>query len=1699
MKKMWKGILSLFVGIAIISCAGTNSSAEKKGEEKLNLVKAGTPAADSLVSGMTEFARSIFKGTLDSAPGDYYYHDTYGRIDTLFKKEGGQYKPIISIAYDFLIGQSNFELKKGNYSFFVKDGILEGEIDFPKHAKTYWNDGSPKNVLAGLLYRDDQGGVWLDSGNIDTYSENGKKKGQSIWKNKQAVADKQWNENGVLICELNFPYSYKEYWDNGNSKQIMTGILYKDDQGVIQMDSGRVEMYFENGKIRQQNEWKDKQIVAVKEWNENGVLTKEVSLPTYYKEYWDNGKQKGRIIGILYKNDQDVVSADSGYSESYFENEKIYQHNEWKDKKIIAQKEWNENGVLVKDTDFPKYSKEYWDNGKLKQIFTGILHRKNDLCSFSPDSGHSELFFENGKIKEQTDWRDKQAIASKIWNENGVLIKDIDYPKHYKEYWDNGKPKFVSTGLLYRNDLGNFDLDSGHQEIYFENGKIKEQSDWKNKQFFTSKRWIESGVQVVDLDFPKYLKQYWDNGKPKQILTGLLYRDDQGNIQIKSGQAEIYFENGKIKEKNEWKDRQGIASKQWNEKGTLIKEIDFPKSYKEYWDNGKPKGIMTGILYRDDQGGFRVDSGHSETYFENGKIKQKNDWKDKQPVASRQWNEMGVLIKEIDFPKSYKEYWDNRKPKGIMTGNLYRDDQGNFHIDSGHSETYFENGKINQQNDWKNKLLITQKEWNESGTLTKELDFPKYFKDYWNNGKIRAIGTGLLYRDAPNNVTLDSGLSETYFENGKIKEQNNWKDKQVVASRVWNENEVLIKELEFPKYAKEYWDNGNIKEIVTGPLHRDGHGGFYLETGHKETYFENGKIKVQSDWKDNQLITKKQWNENGILIQDYVFPKYHKEYWDNGKMKQTAIGLLYRNAEGGIRVDSGHSEIYFENGKINEQNNWKDKQVVASKVWNENGVLIKDLDFPKHLKEYWDNGNIRQTATGILYRDNQGSFHVDSGHSEIYFENGKIHQKNDWKDKQGIASKQWNEDGVLIKELDIPKYYKEYWDNGNPKGILTGIIYRNSQGNYEVDSGHAEIYFENGKIKEKSDWKNKQGVAIKQWTENGVLVKDIYLPKHLKENWDNGKTRQIAVGTLYRTEQGDIRVDSGQSEIYFEDGKINEQNKWKNKQGIAHKEWNESGILLTEINFPKYLKMYWDNGNPRGVMTGLLYRDNQGTIRLDSGHEELYFENGKISQQNDWKNKQPVASKQWNENGTMIIEFKHREYYTEYWDNGNPKNVMTGIIYRDNQGVFQQDSGRGESYFENGKIESQFDKKDKQIIAGKQWDENGTLKFDLDFPKYQKLYSDSGILRLEMAGTLFYDDNGKIQIQNGFRKIYYENGEMGLHEIINEKKLISKKSQREDGTLSMVGDVQKGVHNEYYSNGKPSREISGKFHYDDDGDIVLENASDKWWNEKGILIVEIVFPKYWKNYYGNGNIKTELEGSLYYDDQNKIQLHDGFRKEYYDNGKMAVQKIYKEKKLVGEKFWDENGTIKAEGDISRGIHKGYFPNGKISVEASGKFHYDGNVIVMENGTKKWWYENGNLEYELVFPKYEKKYSDNGTLAYESEGTLYYDDKNEIQVQDGFKKEYSDSGKLATQKNYNRKKIIGKTVWNENGIVTISVELPNHYREFYDDGKIKAEATGTIVEEDDSFRIKDGTYKEYDLNGKVTYIATYEDFQRISEK
>ena len=862
-------------------------------------------------------------------------------------------------------------------------------------------------------------------------------------------------------------------------------------------------------------------------------------------------------------------------------------------------------------------------------------------------------------------------------------------------------------------------------------------------------------------------------------------------------------------------------------------------------------------------------------------------------------------------------------------------------------------------------------------------------------------------------------------------------------------DDVLVGEMCFPKYTKAYWDNGKTKKMATGILYRDDQGIIQVDSGHSEIYYENGKIYQQNEWRDKQPVAGKQWNEDGVLTVELDYPKSIKEYWDKGNLKETLTGHLYIDDEGNFALDSGHSEIYFENGKIKEQNDWKDKQPVASKQWNENGVLIIELDFPKSTKEYWDNGKIRQLATGILYRADHGGLRVDSGHSEVYFENGKIQQQNDWKGKLPTASREWNENGVLIKELDFSKYYKEYWDNGTPKCVMTGLLYRDDQGFIKVDSGHSESYFENGKTKEQNDWKDKQAIASKQWNEEGVLVVELDFPKYFKKYWDNGNLKEILTGLLYINDEGDFALDSGHSETYFENGKNYQKNDWRDKQGVASKQWNENGVLTVDLDFPKYFKKYWDNGKPKEIITGLLYRDDQGVFRADSGQSETYFENGKIEQKNEWKNKQLVAQKEWNENGTLTKDIEVPKHFKEYWDNGKPKTIVTGILYMDSQGSIQLESGHSEKYSERGKILEQSDYKDSILIAGKTWHKNGTLELDFKFPEYKKIYSDNGTLLFESVGTLYRDEQNEIQVQDGFRKYYHENGQMIVYENFKDKKIIAK----------------------------------------------------KMWQENGKLEYEFVFPKYEKFYSDNGDIYIEKNGTLYYDDQNDIQIQDGYWKAYYENRQMSLHENYKEKKLISRKVWYENGTLKVEGDVSRGFYKKYLTNGKLSMEVSGKFYFDDDgEVILENASEKDWYENGVIGFEIHFPKSRKVYFPDGTLLGEETGTLYYDEQKEIQIQDGARKTYyHDNGKLSQKIIYKKKKLVGKTVWNENGIVTILAELPNRYREFYDDGKLKVEVTGTIVEDDGSFNIKDGIYKEYAPNGESTYSATYKDFQRISEK
>lgn len=901
MKSFCKELVPLFAATLLICCAGSNSSSEKNNEPKRQaLIKAGTPAADSLEVKLPTFAQTTFKKTFDSIPGEYYYFVQNNQIDSLFKLESGTYKPIASIAYDSLDGQDNYNLKMGKTFYSVKDGNLSYSFE-------------------GEMVADKTGELEPKKGISKKYNLNGNP------------------ETEVRYSDVDKIELVRTYYDNGQIEFEKKGTITRDNRDFVLL-TGEQKQFNESGLLVAQFILKSDSSFTRKEWNDKGTLIKDIDFPKTFKEYWDNGSLKMDMKGKLAWGNLGAVVVDSGIVNAYFESGKLYIHEVHKSKFEFIATSWNESGNIIKEIDYPHHIKEYWDNGKIKTTATGILYMDSN-GNFQTDSGRSELYFESGKLQQQNDWKNKTAIASKQWNEEGILVIDLEFPKYIKEYWDNGNLKAKMEGELYTNDNGNFSLINGLREIYFENGKINEISEWKDKAPITCKIWNKNGILKTDYNINKEYKTYWDNGNLETKATGLLYKNSENNYKVDTGISEIYYENGKKNEQNEWKNKHLISHKIWNEKGKLINES-----------------------YGDSLG---------------------------QLIFEKSWNDNGILIKDFRFPTYFHEFYDNGKPKTSLTGTLYLDDNNLFQVDSGTSTFFYENGKMNEQNVWKNKSPILHKKWNATGTLVTEFDSSKEYKSYWDNGTLKEIKKGILYVDDQKHLQLDSGLSEKYYESGKIFEQCYWKNKQYIACKNWDENGILKMEVDFPKKMKKYWDNGKLKNEATGILYKGGQDVILLDSGLHVSYSESGKKITQTHWKNKQAVASKEWNEIGILTFDFSFPKYMKSYSHSGDLEVEVVGTLFYNDQGDIKIQDGFRKEYHENKKIGLHQIYKNKKLISKKEWSEDGTLLLVAEMPNSYKEYYENGKIKQEVTGKLVEED-GSFKIKEGIFKEYDQNGNI-------------------------------------------------------------------------------------------------------------------------------------------------------------------------------------------------------------------------------------------------------------------------------------------------------------------------------------------------------------------------------------------------------------------------------------------------------------------------------------------------------------------------------------------------------------------------------------------------------------------------------------------------------------------------------------------------------------------------------------
>jgi antitoxin component YwqK of YwqJK toxin-antitoxin module len=255
---------------------------------------------------------------------------------------------------------------------------------------------------------------------------------------------------------------------------------------------------------------------------------------------------------------------------------------------------------------------------------------------------------------------------------------------------------------------------------------------------------------------------------------------------------------------------------------------------------------------------------------------------------------------------------------------------------------------------------------------------------------------------------------------------------------------------------------------------------------------------------------------------------------------------------------------------------------------------------------------------------------------------------------------------------------------------------------------------------------------------------------------------------------------------------------------------------------------------------------------------------------------------------------------------------------------------------------------------------------------------------------------------------------------------------------------------------------------------------------------------------------------------------------YYFSGEICFSGNFKDDLKTGQwKYFYENGNLRSKGSFDNGLDAdsldfGASINGRIGewiyYRENGTVFQKSNWIAgFKNGVLKQFYENGNLEKELVFDNnlingHSKFYYETGKVK--AEGSYYKSDGGNVSRKgvpkngrEGVWKVYFESGKLEEVHTWKNGKINGLTqLYYENGNLKAEYTILNEiysgvYKEYYSDGKLKSVKnysngklngliqlyyeTGNLKSEYTVLNeIVHGTCKDYFSNGQLSLVRNF---------
>ena len=195
--------------------------------------------------------------------------------------------------------------------------------------------------------------------------------------------------------------------------------------------------------------------------------------------------------------------------------------------------------------------------------------------------------------------------------------------------------------------------------------------------------------------------------------------------------------------------------------------------------------------------------------------------------------------------------WTEKFSDEPITGKVY----GGFGEDDNLKKVYMGNllnGK--KEGRWKSYYHSTGKKKYDYYYKNGELDGLN--TNWYENGQKKVEGT---YKDGEG-----YGLHTIWYENGQKEYEGTWKDgKRDGLHTSWYENGQKEMELTFKDGKKEglwtnWYENGQKRSEWT---YKDGE-----KDGLWTNWYENGQKTLEGTFKDGELISKKEWNEDGSVL-----------------------------------------------------------------------------------------------------------------------------------------------------------------------------------------------------------------------------------------------------------------------------------------------------------------------------------------------------------------------------------------------------------------------------------------------------------------------------------------------------------------------------------------------------------------------------------------------------------------------------------------------------------------------------------------------------------------------------------------------------------------------------------------------------------------------------------------------------------------